>query len=106
MSAPELPPPPEAYTAFAAAFPELAACWRATQDAGAVGPLSPRDQRLVKLAIACGSLRASAVHSAVRKARARGVTDAEIRQVVALAAGTLGFPAAVALAQWVADESG
>ena len=102
---PDLPPPPDAYRAFAEAFPELAAAWHATQATGEQGPLAPREQRLVKFAIACGSMRRSAVHSAVRKARAAGVTDAEMRQVIALAAGTLGFPAAVALWQWVCDES-
>ena len=101
---PELPPPPDAYAAFAEAFPELAAAWRRAQDAGDAGPMDARGRRVVKLAIACGSMRRSAVHSAVRKALAAGVTEAELRQVVALAAGTLGFPAAVALWQWVCDE--
>ena len=100
-----LPPPPDAFRRFAEAFPALADAWGATQAAGESGPLNRASQRLVKLAIACGSMRRSAVHSAVRKARAVGVTDAEIRQVVTLAAGTLGFPAAVALWQWVGDET-
>ena len=100
---PDLPPPPDAYTEFTRAFPELAAAWRATQDAGEAGPLNPREQRLVKLAIACGAMRQSAVRSAARKARARGVSEEELRQVVALVAGTLGFPAAVAVVGWLGE---
>lgn len=102
---PELPPPPDSYRAFAAAFPALAAAWRDAQAAGEAGPLDAKAQRLVKLAIACGSMRPGAVHSAVRKASAAGVSGEEMRQVVALAAGTLGFPAAVALYEWVRDEA-
>ncbi len=95
--APDLPPPPSAYTEFGAAYPDLAAAWDATQAAGETGPLGERDRRLVKLAIAVGTMRPSAVHSAARKALAAGVTRAEMAQVVRLAAGTLGFPAAVAI---------
>jgi len=50
-----------------------------------------------------GAMREGAVHSAVRKARAAGVTRADIEQVVALAASTVGFPSAVALHSWCLD---
>ncbi len=101
---PELPAPPDAFRRFTEAFPHLADAWHRTQAAGRDGPLDDRTQRLVKLAVAMGTMRPGAVHSAVRKAAAAGVTAADIRQMVALAAGTLGFPAAVALYGWVRDE--
>ena len=60
--------------------------------------------RLVKLGIAIGTRQEGAVHSAVRKACAAGVTTDEIDQIIALAASTIGFPSAVAVYSWVRDE--
>jgi alkylhydroperoxidase/carboxymuconolactone decarboxylase family protein YurZ len=40
----------------------------------------------------------------VRKALSMGITKAEIEQIVALAAGTLGLPSAVAIHTWISDE--
>ncbi len=62
--------------------------------------------RLVKLAIAIGALREGAVHSNVRKALSAQVSADEIEQVVALAAGTLGFPSTVAVFCWTQDVIG
>ncbi len=59
---------------------------------------------LVKLGIAAGGMREGAFHSAVRKAVAGGASREEVEQVVTLAAGTLGFPTAVALFSWLQDE--
>lgn len=100
----QLPKPPDAYLDFVRRFPKLGEAWRSAQDAGAEGPLDEKAARLVKLGIAVGSLREGAVHSAVRKAVAAGATPAELDQVIALAAGTIGFPAAVAAFTWVRDE--
>ena len=99
----EYPKPPDAYTDFVRRFPDLGAAWRQAQDAAAAGPLDAKTQRLVKLAIAIGHQKPGAVHSAARKAIAVGATAAEIDQVIALAAGTVGFPAAVAAFTWVRD---
>jgi 4-carboxymuconolactone decarboxylase len=88
--------PPETFVEFSREFPEVAEAWRLTQLAGETGPLDAKSQRLVKLALAVGAGREGAVTSAVRKASAAGVTAAEIDQVLALAAGTVGFPATVA----------
>jgi alkylhydroperoxidase/carboxymuconolactone decarboxylase family protein YurZ len=60
---------------------------------------------LVKLGIAIGAMREGAVHSSVRKARAAGASAAEMQQVLALAATTIGFPATVAAFTWVRDET-
>ena len=91
-----LPKPPDTFTEFAREFPALAEAWDRTRVAGEQGPLDAKAQRLVKLAIAVGTGRDGAISSAVRKGLAGGVTLAEIDQVLALAAGTVGFPATVA----------
>lgn len=100
---PKLPAPPKTYQNFVQRYPKLAKAWELVHDAGEQGPLDEQTIRLIKLAIAIGALREGAVHSAVRKARAIGVADEEIHQVVALAASTLGFPATVAAFSWI-DE--
>ena len=48
-------------------------------------------------------MREGAAHASVRKAFAIGVTREEMEQVVALAAGTIGLPAAVANITWIGD---
>jgi 4-carboxymuconolactone decarboxylase len=50
-------------------------------------------------------MREGAVHSGVRKARDTGASTAEMEQVVALAASTIGLPAAVAVWTWVREEA-
>ncbi len=99
-----LPKPPDMFVEFTQRFPKLAEAWRLAQEAGGVGPLDEKTARLVKLGVAIGNMREGAVHSAVRKALASGVTREEVEQVIALAATTLGFPSAVAVYSWVRDE--
>jgi len=98
-----LPPPPDTFQEFAEKFPKLAEAWRLAGEASAAGPLGEKTGRLVKLAVSIGALREAGVHSAVRKAVAAGATRAEIDQVLALAATTIGFPAAVAAFTWIRD---
>lgn len=100
----DLPKPPDAFLEFVRRFPKVGEGWRLVQDAGLAGPLDEKAARLVKLGIAIGTLREGAVHSAVRKAVAAGASADEIEQVIALAAGTIGFPSAVAVFTWVRDE--
>ena len=68
-----------------------------------MGTIDEKTRRLIKLGIACGAQREGAVHSNVRKALALGISRAEIEQVVALTAGTVGLPATVAAFSWVQD---
>ena len=96
--------PPAAHQRFVRRFPKLGEAWDLVNEEGRRGPLDAKTQRLVKLAIAVGALRQGAVHSGVRKARDAGASLAEMEQVVALAASTVGFPAAVAAWNWVHDE--
>lgn len=98
------PTPPQAFLDFTRRFPGLAEAWGRVGQAGREGPLEPATQLLVKLAVAAGAGREGAVHSAVRKALAAGVPPAALEQVLALGAGTLGFPATVAAWCWVRDE--
>jgi alkylhydroperoxidase/carboxymuconolactone decarboxylase family protein YurZ len=96
--------PPATYSRFIENFPELAEAWETIGRASRKGPLDERTQRLIKLAVAMGALREGAVHASVRKARALGIGDEELRQVVTLAAGTMGLPSTVALFSWVEDR--
>lgn len=100
---PSTPEPPKTYRAFVKRYPKLGAAWETISEAGKEGPLDERTARLIKLGIAIGALREGAVHSSVRKALASGASKDEIEQVVALAAGTLGLPATVAVYSWVHD---
>ncbi len=93
--------PPQAYSEFIARYPDLGRAWDLIGQAGEHGPLDERTARLVKLGIAIGAFREGAVRSGVRKATKLGIGRAEIEQIVALAAGTLGMPSTVAIDSWV-----
>ncbi|HEX9082817.1 MAG TPA: carboxymuconolactone decarboxylase family protein [Holophagaceae bacterium] len=97
------PEPPKAYRSFVSRFPKLGQAWDLLGEAGQEGPLDARTARLVKLAVAIGAGREGAVHASARKALAMGITREEMEQVVALAAGTLGLPTAVAAHRWILD---
>jgi len=99
----EQPQAPKTHGEFITRFPSLAKAWEETANAGREGPLDEKTQRLVKLAVAIGSMREGAVHASVRKARAMGIETEAIEQVVALSAGTLGMPSTVAAYTWVRD---
>jgi 4-carboxymuconolactone decarboxylase len=99
----QLPKPPDTYREFTQRYPKIAKAWELLGDAGLEGPLDEKSARLVKLGIAIGCLREGAVHSAVRKAVARGASREEVEQVIALSASTIGLPAAVAVYTWSRD---
>jgi 4-carboxymuconolactone decarboxylase len=96
--------PPAAFVAFSKRFPKIATAWDLLGEGGAEGPLDGKTARLVKLGVSIASRSEGATHSAARKARAAGATSAEIYQVVALAASTIGLPGAVAAYTWIRDE--
>lgn len=97
--------PPRTFDEFSATFPKLREAWDLLGDAAKEGPIDAKTQRLIKLGIAVGAMREGAVHSSVRKARAAGVSDAEMNQVVALASSVIGMPGAVAVWTWIRDEA-
>ena len=67
------------------------------------GPLTDREKRLVKLALAIGAGSEGAVHSHTRRARSEGIEGEAIMQVAMLAIGPLGLPRAVAAKTWIED---
>lgn len=95
--------PPAMFNKFVGRFPKLGDAWSCITEAGEDGPLDERTRRLIKLGVAIGALREGAVHSGVRKALSMGISQQEVEQVVALAAGTLGLPSTVAAYSWVLD---
>jgi 4-carboxymuconolactone decarboxylase len=99
------PIPPKTYERFIQRYPKLAKAWAEIGLAGREGPLDERTARLIKLAVAIGALREGAVHACVRKALAQGISREEIEQVIALAAGTVGLPATVAVYSWIQDRT-
>lgn len=98
-----MPEPPKKYRAFISRYPKLGAAWDLLHEAEGEGPLDKKTQRLLKLAIAIGAFKEGATHAAARKALHAGASVAEMEQVVALAAATLGLPAAVAAHGWIHD---
>ena len=97
------PEPPKAYTTFVERFPKLGEAWERIAEAGQEGPLDERTQRLIRLGVAIGALREGAIRSSVRKALAMGIDRQAIEQVIALGAGTIGLPSAVAVHSWIND---
>ena len=99
----DLPKPPKTHDDFRETFPELGEAWQIIGGAGKKGPLDEKTARLIKLAVAIGAQQEGAVHASVRKGLAMGISRAELEQLVALSAGTLGFPQTVAAYTWIKD---
>lgn len=84
--------------------PEIWAAYSALGRAAAsCGPLSDRERRLVKLALAIGAGSEGAVHSHTRRAKSEGIEPEALTQIAMLAIGPLGFPRAVAAKTWIDD---
>lgn len=96
-----IPTPPRTYQSFIRRYPRLKEAWECIAEAGSEGPLEEKTIRLIKLAIAVGSLKEGAVRSNARKALASGISRQEIEQVISLAAGTIGLPSTVAVYSWI-----
>ncbi len=88
-------------------FPDVWSAYSALGEAVAeAGPLSERERRLVKLALAIGAASEGAVHSHARRAATEGINTASLEQVALLAIPTLGFPRAAAAFSWIRDLGG
>ncbi len=95
---------PVVYRAFRDRFPEIAAAQDSLAAAvRAAGAFDARTERLLKLAIAVGSVSEGAVRSNARRALDLGVTPQELRAVAMLAITTRGFPAAIAASGWIEE---
>lgn len=96
--------PPKTYEDFVSRFPTLGKAWDLLRkESRQAGPLDERTLHLVKVAITVGAQREGALHSAVRRALAAGVSGEEIEQVIATAASTIGLPSTVAAWTWARD---
>ncbi len=95
---------PESFRDINARYPDVAKAFSALGDAiHNAGPLSERERRLVKLALAVGSRMEGPVHSAARKGLYAGLTPDDLRQVALLSLTTVGFPTMAATLSWVED---
>ena len=95
---------PKFFEEFRAAHPEVASHYNALSEAcKKAGPLDERTIEMVKLGIAIGAAAEGAAHSHARRAKAAGVTDAQLEHVALLAITTLGFPRAMTGLAWVLD---
>ncbi|MFU8888009.1 MAG: carboxymuconolactone decarboxylase family protein [Trueperaceae bacterium] len=95
---------PAPYLRLHREHPELAEAYeRFASAAHAAGPLSERERRLVKLALALASGSEGATHSHTRQALEAGIGAEDVRHVAFLAATTLGFPAMMKALSWIED---
>jgi alkylhydroperoxidase/carboxymuconolactone decarboxylase family protein YurZ len=101
MTGPSRPYLPRVYRDLRAEHPGLAQAYDALGDACRhAGPLSEREQRLVKIGMAVGLSSEGGVRSHVRRGLAEGLTRAEVLHAIAIAVPTAGFPATAAAYQW------
>lgn len=92
---------PRVYRDLRAEHPGIAEAYDALGDAcRRAGPLSEREQRLVKLGIAIGLASEGGVRSHVRRGLNEGIGAAEVLHAIAIAVPTAGFPATAAAYQW------
>jgi 4-carboxymuconolactone decarboxylase len=95
---------PKAVDEFRSKYPKV---WETFNKLGDLsheaGPLDAKTRSLVKLALSIGAGLEGATHSAVRKARAAGVSADEMQHVALLAITTLGFPSAMRGMAWIGD---
>jgi alkylhydroperoxidase/carboxymuconolactone decarboxylase family protein YurZ len=96
--------PPRTFFSFTRRYPQIGEAWELLGEAGDAGPLDPKMARLVKLGIHIATRSEGGTHAAVRKELLAGARPEEIYQVLALAAGALGLPNAVAAFTWVEEE--
>ena len=95
---------PGVYLALRASYPDVAGAYDAVAEAcRAAGPLTLREQRLVKLGIAIGLSSEGAVRSHVRRGLDEGITAEALLHAVALAVPTAGFPATAAAYGWARE---
>jgi alkylhydroperoxidase/carboxymuconolactone decarboxylase family protein YurZ len=92
---------PRVYRDLRAEQPAVAAAYDALgQACREAGPLTERDQRLVKLGIAVGLSSEGGVRSHVRRGLDEGLSRAELLHAITVAIPTAGFPAVAAAYRW------
>ncbi|MBO6580897.1 MAG: carboxymuconolactone decarboxylase family protein [Thalassospira sp.] len=95
---------PGAAGTLADQYPDI---WKAYAELGKAAaeaePLTDRERRLVKLALAIGIGSEGAVHSHTRRAKAEGIAQEDLLHIAMLSIGPLGLPRAVAAKTWIED---
>jgi alkylhydroperoxidase/carboxymuconolactone decarboxylase family protein YurZ len=95
---------PDVFRVLRRENPGVAQAYDALGDAcRAAGPLSRREQRLVKLGIAIGLSSEGGVRSHVRRGLSEGIAAADLIHAVTLAIPTAGLPATAAAYHWAHD---
>lgn len=98
---------PRVYEDLRAAVPDVAAAYDALGTAcRAAGPLTPREQRLVKLGISIGLSSEGAVRSHVRRGLHEGIAWEALAHAITTAIPTAGFPATAAAFGWAREVLG
>jgi len=95
---------PRPYQRLKERYPTVVDAYESLGNAAAeAGPLSEREQRLVKFALAVGAAHEGALHSHARRALQAGVSADELRHAVLQATTTLGFPSMTRAMTWLED---
>ena len=95
---------PRVYRDLRADHPGIAKASDALGDAcRQAGPLTEREQRLVKLGIATGLTSEGGVRSHVRRGLREGIAAEDLLHAIAIAIPTAGFPATAAAYQWARE---
>ena len=95
---------PKIYKEFSEKFPEVLKSYQQLgQTCRHAGPLTEKDQNLVKLGISIGANSRGAVMSHTRRAIDAGATRGEINNVALLAMTTTGFPNMMAAIGWISE---
>jgi 4-carboxymuconolactone decarboxylase len=95
---------PDVYLDLRAENPRIAQAYDALGDVcRRAGPLSARDQRLVKLGIAIGLSSEGGVRSHVRRGLSEGIAAADLIHAITIAIPTAGFPATAAAYHWARE---
>lgn len=96
--------PSKRFTAFAKAYPEIAASYEGLRvEVNAAGPLGNRDRALVKVAVSIGMRQRAGAFAHIRKAIDAGLTRDQLEHVALLALPTIGLPAAISALEWVEE---
>ncbi|GMQ79577.1 MAG: hypothetical protein BMS9Abin03_002 [Thermodesulfobacteriota bacterium] len=92
---------PKTYEDFSKRFPKLLEHYQQLgKSCRQEGPLSEKNQDLIKLGISIGTSSRGAVMSSTRKALATGATPEEIIHAILLSLTTTGFPNMIAAMGW------
>jgi len=95
---------PRIYRDLRADHPGIAKAYDALGNAcRQAGPLTEREQRLVKLGIATGLHSEGGVRSHVRRGLQEGIAAEDLLHAIAIAVPTAGFPATAAAYQWARE---